>query len=442
LEQTIGALIGGELAASLPVPAFMSFGIYEAGGTAVLSVLGLDKGNALIAMLSVHIWSQLYDYIFGGMCALMFVWAYKNNARDKVLKPNINRWIKYTAAALVLLFGLLLLAKEYRGMKKRGALSPPQAGKDVSASFTERLSATNNELKAMHGYAIWSSSRFGNHDIVRMDLPTRKVTRITDHPHAEFFPRISPDGRRVLFSRSQQPWVSQRNLVAWDLFLIELDTGTEKLIAKNAIYANWVGNNTITYLYKGHTVVKKETGKLVGETVLYKSGKMNRIPYGALISTPEYNPTTGQLVFTGKQSDLGMNSGGYWCTAVYSADNSHLGISEGCQISFSTKGNYLYQVTKGSKFNKKENQFIRIDPITYESRTLFDMDDAYSHEYFPKDSNDGQYLVFGASADGHEHDTADYEIFLWKIGSNPHYATRLTFHSGNDNWPDVYIYNS
>ena len=50
-------------------------------------------------------------------------------------------------------------------------------------------------------------------------------------------------------------------------------------------------------------------------------------------------------------------------------------------------------------------------------------------------------LVFGASrSEGeHEHDQADYEIFLWQIGSDPTQATRLTFHTGNDNWPDVYI---
>ena len=51
------------------------------------------------------------------------------------------------------------------------------------------------------------------------------------------------------------------------------------------------------------------------------------------------------------------------------------------------------------------------------------------------------YMVFGASRSPkeHEHDVADYEIFLWKKGSDAGKATRLTFHTGNDNWPDVYI---
>jgi hypothetical protein len=73
-------------------------------------------------------------------------------------------------------------------------------------------------------------------------------------------------------------------------------------------------------------------------------------------------------------------------------------------------------------------------------RTLWlDLPGPYSHEYVPKVSNDVRWLVLGACATGHEHDTADYEIFLWKIGSAPEAAVRLTHHTGNDCWPDVFI---
>jgi len=45
------------------------------------------------------------------------------------------------------------------------------------------------------------------------------------------------------------------------------------------------------------------------------------------------------------------------------------------------------------------------------------------------------------SKGGHEHDSADYEIFLWQVGAPADSATRLTFHTGNDNWPDVFLLN-
>lgn len=451
MQQTVSALIAGELAASLPVPAFMSFGIYEAGGTAVLTALGLDKGDSLIAMLSVHIWSQLFDYTIGGLCLLLFVWLYRsiksNESNGGISSNDINegdvmlgkfsRYLKIAGAGLVLLFGTGLLAKEYRAAKKLGSISAPPVGEDVSAKFTDRLQATAIELEGVNGFVVWSSNRNGNHDILRMDLPSREITSITNHPHTEFYPRVSPDGKRATFSRSQQPWVSQRNWEAWDLYVKDLSSGKETLVAKNANFANWSSDNEVTYLKNGHTFVKKGLGLLGKEEIIYQSGLNNAIPAGSKISTPDYNPTTGEVVFTGRQSELGMSSG-FWGTALYNGD-THTGLNNGCQLFFSTDGSYLYQVAFGGKNDKKGNQFLRIDPETYESQTMLDLDDDYSHIYFPKDSNDGSYLVLGASADGHEHDSADYELFLWEVGSDPNYATRLTFHSGNDNWPDIYI---
>ncbi len=52
-------------------------------------------------------------------------------------------------------------------------------------------------------------------------------------------------------------------------------------------------------------------------------------------------------------------------------------------------------------------------------------------------------LVFGASTGGNgenELEQADYEIFLWPIGSPMGNTARLSFHAGNDNWPDIFLY--
>jgi hypothetical protein len=70
---------------------------------------------------------------------------------------------------------------------------------------------------------------------------------------------------------------------------------------------------------------------------------------------------------------------------------------------------------------------------------LIDLPFRHSHEYFPRIANDGQWLVWGAAAEGHEHDRADYEIFVWRLGSPPESAIRLTHHQGNDQWPDLHV---
>jgi hypothetical protein len=72
-------------------------------------------------------------------------------------------------------------------------------------------------------------------------------------------------------------------------------------------------------------------------------------------------------------------------------------------------------------------------------QVLMDLPGPYSHEYFPRVSSDGRWLVWGAAASGHEHDRADYEIFVWQIGQPVSEALRLTHHEGNDQWPDIYV---
>ena len=68
-----------------------------------------------------------------------------------------------------------------------------------------------------------------------------------------------------------------------------------------------------------------------------------------------------------------------------------------------------------------------------------DLPQDFSHEYFPKLSNDGKWLVWGASQGDHEHDLADYEIFLWKLGRPWEEAVRITYNPANDRWPDIYV---
>ncbi len=72
-------------------------------------------------------------------------------------------------------------------------------------------------------------------------------------------------------------------------------------------------------------------------------------------------------------------------------------------------------------------------------RVLMDLPGPYSHEYFPKLSNDGRWLVWGAAAEGHEHDRADYEIFVWEVGTPWERAVRVTHHEANDQWPDLWV---
>ena len=86
-----------------------------------------------------------------------------------------------------------------------------------------------------------------------------------------------------------------------------------------------------------------------------------------------------------------------------------------------------------------KTRMARVDRQGRTPEVLMDAPGEWSHEYFPRISNDETLLVFGAARVGHEHDTADYEIFLWRVGTPWESVARLSFHTGNDQWPDCWV---
>jgi len=67
------ALLASEAGASLPLPTFMSFGAYEAGGLAAFSILGMPVSTAALALFAVHVVTQMVDYTLGGISFVAFL---------------------------------------------------------------------------------------------------------------------------------------------------------------------------------------------------------------------------------------------------------------------------------------------------------------------------------------------------------------------------------
>jgi Tol biopolymer transport system component len=313
------------------------------------------------------------------------------------------------------------IAGYMRWQMKQGRATPPPPGQAVVA---EKMA---NASSLPTGFVVWSSNRYGNHEILRMDLPEKKITRVTNHPHTEYYPRISPDGTKIVFARSQKPWVSQRNTVLWDAVVKDLETGEERVVARNANQPTWSADGKKIYFqYKDVNVaeVDLETGE---QKILLTSGT-GETRNGASLYTPNYNAENGKLAVT-------QHIGDYAATIV-DMDGKIQKVGWGCQITWNKEGTLAYHVGHGGK---QKNAFYLLDTRTGKYSKWLELPGEYSHEYFPKMSNDEKYLVFAASSGGHEHDSADYEIFLWRIGDPADAATRLTFHTGNDNWPDIYL---
>lgn len=424
--RVLSALLGAEAAASLPLPTLMSFGAYEAGGTAVWTMLGFSAAASALAMLAIHLWSQAVDYLVGGAGLLLIAVRRAGNAPAVTAPVSSPRW-RLAAWALVALAVLAVASGwaflEYRAFKKLGALEAPDIGSAVTVDTEAARPAWAADLQ---GFIVWSSNRDGNHDIFRMALPEGTVMPLTRHPHTEYYPRISPDGARLLFCRSQIPWVSQRNKVPWDLYLLDLASGKETLIATNANVPAWINDREILFQFNGTEVRKRDLVSGEETRLLYPG--LGDIPENLTLDTPSYNPHTGEI---------GLSIRPVRQTSALADREGRLRpFGHGCQVNWTPDYTTLYYV---DHLPGKDNAFFRVDPRSFERTLWFNHASPFNHEYFPRVTPDEAYLVFGASAGGHEHDAADYEIFLWKVGSPMDQTFRITWHTGNDCWPDIWL---
>jgi len=429
VREVVAALIAGEGTASLPVPSFMSLGTYETGGLATFVAFGFPAAQAVLVLLALHLVSQAIDYSLGAL-ALIGI-ALLGNGAGPVTGP---RRLQRRLALLAVLVALAAVALGVRSWRQRDlakqGLPEPGAAAVSDPDLSGRIEAL---LGKRRGFIVWSSNRYGTHDILRMDLPGGAITRLTTNPHAEAIPRISPDGRQVVFSRSQVPWVSQRDPVPWDAWAVDLASNTERLIAHGANGPFWSRDGGTVYFQRngGEFVERRLAGGV--ERVLFRAG-VGPVPAGVQLQSPDYDEVSGRLVATLR------GPGAPRIIALFATGDplQQLGGSGDCQVAWSRDRRSVFFVGRGGR---QQNALYTLVPGG-RAELWLDLPGDLSHEYFPRQSADGRFLVFAASAGGreHEHDAGDYDLFLWRVGDPGEKAVRLTHHSGNDSWPDLYLF--
>lgn len=428
VPSVLTALISAEGAAALPVPTFMSFGSYEAGGILALTALGFSAADSMAAMLSTHLLSQMLDYGLGGLAFLVFLWS------PRLAQPDIPEAGRKRRAARMsagVAAGLAAFAVAV-GMLFSFFDSPETA--ESSEGIGVPVEGAENAQRALRiagveGRIAWSSNREGTHSIYMIELPSGKKTRLTNAKFTDTYPRFSPDGKRVAFSRSHLPYVSQRDQLKWDTWVVDLAAGEETLVATNAFTAVWdADGESLVYVRDGGKLVKQKAVAGAMEEMLLEAGR-GAVPYGNEFQTPNVGYNGRGLAFTLRGSANG--------TYISVDGATPLRIDGGCEITW--QGRDSSTMLWVNHPGKQRNTIFKRDGIKAETETLLDVEADHSHEYFPKTSADGVWMVYGASTGGHEHDQADYEIFLWKIGAPQNEIKRVTWHTGNDCWPDIFV---
>jgi len=337
-------------------------------------------------------------------------------------KPKLARWLAIAVAGLALAaLGAQFAPRLAYSLFGQLWLSPQEGDLDQTT-----LAELNQKTGGLRCRVAWSSSRSGNHELYLLHLPQGRLQRLTDNDRVDYFPRFSPDGRRLVFARSQKKWVSERDYDQWDAWLLELDGGRQRLLAKNANFPLWVDGRTVSFMRGAKVMlIDVASGR---ERALYDGGEA---PVKGRIETPMLSPAQanllaltargavrGCLVFDPREPDKAVNFG------------------DGCEIIFTPDGKGLVWVENGGNGGNR----LMTSPVDrLEPKVFMDLPGDFSHEYFPKLSADGRWLVWAASADGHEHDIADYEIFIWNTAKPWDQAARLTYNKANDRWPDIFL---
>ncbi len=344
------------------------------------------------------------------------------------MKPAAKRLIVLTVSAAVITGAVVLSTGRWRDVAELPTrmtthLIPPQKGRLKALRKRERdaLRALAGDLKAR---IVWSSNRSGNHDLYLLDLADLQARQLTDHPHVDFGSRFSPDGSRIVFMRSQREWVSFREKESWDVYVLDLDTGEERRIT-NGYHPTWADDGASIVFHRDRGIYRHDLD--AGEESLLLN--VDQWFGGHMYWDPELHPD-------GKTLALAITGFGAITTTVGSDVFERLTQGQACQTTW-VPGTHdlLWMDANGTGGTR-----IMRGPSDASSAEVFmDLPGPYSHEYFPILSDDGTWMVWGASTGGHEHDRADYEIFAWQVGQPWETAVRLTHYSGNDQWPDIHI---
>ena len=303
---------------------------------------------------------------------------------------------------------------------------PPEPPPHLAGVADEERNAFRELGSQVSGRVVWSSNRGGDHELYLIDLTTGAERRLTHHPHVDFFSRFSPDGTQVSFLRSHREWVSFREDESWDLYLINADGTDERLIAREAYHPTWVPDGSGLVFVRQNRIVRYDLATQ-SEAVLHDGRDP---PTSGRVEEPEL--LTDSLIAVTLRNVpeetvgvLDLDAGTYL----------PLSSSRACQITWVPGRRHLVWIDGEGRGGTHVMHASLDDP---REAVLMDLPHDYSHEYFPRITADGEWMIWGAAAEGHEHDRADYELFVWKLDQPWSTATRLTYSAANDQWPDLH----
>ncbi len=241
-------------------------------------------------------------------------------------------------------------------------------------------------------------------------------------------PRWSPDGRQVLFVREDDGvWQMGPGLA-----------GARRLIA-GAHTASWTrdGQAVTCIADDGYRVLRRDLGS--GKTAVIYDARKKPWNGRQVSQAAELHPDGRHLLIfrrePGHATEIADLTGGR-----YIANASML--RGDCGPAWSPDGSYLVLTARTSSRPVLRADFDAKTGRVSPSRHFVGLGGHTKSRYYihgERVSNDGEWLAFGGVIFGGPQQSGRREIYLWRIGTPEAQAVRVTFNTGEDAEPDLFI---
>ncbi len=269
------------------------------------------------------------------------------------------------------------------------------------------------------GFIIFESNRTGNFELYRVGLDGREEQPLTDNGADNQWASISPDGARVLWTKREGSRVG--------LYSISVNGDDERLEVDGAILGSYLADGRILF-------TKNRSDGTPAQWV--STGRESKPVEVFCPAEKKLQATNPEQFFAGITLDpfifWSPNPRGTSIVRRNGAGQRH--VHKGCMPRFMPDGLHFIWVRDAGTFG-----ISRVGAGSpYATLYKVDRKQEYNHGYFPYVSPDYQWLVFAACPHNqHNHDTANYQIFLQRINKGLYVEPprRITSTEANDRRP-------
>jgi hypothetical protein len=299
----------------------------------------------------------------------------------------------------------------------------------AQVSLAEDVAPSADEARALQelgdrltGWVVWESNRTGNWELYLMNADgsnPRQLTRLAQPGDARAWdgymrPRFSPDGRTILFTYG-------RKAAPPETWVIPAPSGEPRRLCVGHPL-NWTPDGKGVFLVRDAKLIRYDLASGQEATVTDVSLPADGGGHG-LVGTAR--PDLGLVVLRTNRTNELFDMG----------KSEVVRTTGGCEPRFLADGRLMYWVE-----GPKDFRMVNLDTGDEHQVLGQPPNEPFNYTYFPTITDDGKWLLYGASPGQHDHDTSDYEVYIvrlgdWKAEGQP---VRLTFNDRTDRWPDLY----